>query len=216
MIASAPTQDFTKQGGAVPVAKIAMTHLLKTSLLGFGAALVLAGCNAPDASAPATQAAAPAEAAPEAAPEATPAPAAEAAAPTLSRSVTINADAATVWALIGPFCSLGDWHPVVGSCTIGDDGNRTIVTADGSATFIERETTRDDAAHTYSYAIVSSPLPVADYVASISVTETAPGASTITWSSHYTTPEGMDAVAAEALTGIYEAGFAGISASLAG
>ena len=180
-----------------------MTHLLKTSLLGLGAALVLAGCNAPEASAPAAPAAAPAEAT------------GEATAPTLSRSVSVNADAATVWALIGPFCSLGDWHPVVGSCTIGDDGNRTIVTADGSATFIERETTRDDAAHTYSYAIVSSPLPVADYVATISVTETAPGASTITWSSHYTTPEGMDAVAAEALTGIYEAGFAGISARLA-
>ena len=188
-----------------------MTHLLKTSLLGLGAALVLAGCNAPEASAPAAPAAAPAEATGEV----TAATTGEAAAPTLSRSVTVNADAATVWALIGPFCSLGDWHPVVGSCTIGDDGHRTIITADGSATFIERETTRDDAAHTYSYAIVSSPLPVADYVATISVTETAPGASTITWSSHYTTPEGMDAVAAEALTGIYEAGFAGISASLA-
>tara|TARA_R110000744_G_scaffold84678_5_gene165775 strand:+ start:23193 stop:23762 length:570 start_codon:yes stop_codon:yes gene_type:complete len=188
-----------------------MTHLLKTSLLGLGAALVLAGCNAPEASAPAAPAAAPAEATGEV----TAATTGEAAAPTLSRSVTVNADAATVWALIGPFCSLGDWHPVVGSCTIGDDGHRTIITADGSATFIERETARDDAAHTYSYAIISSPLPVAGYVASIAVNETTPGVSTVTWSSHYTTPDGMDAAAAEALTGIYEAGFAGISASLA-
>ncbi|WP_417497236.1 SRPBCC family protein [Maricaulis sp.] len=198
-----------------------MTYPLKTSLLGLGAALLLAGCNAPDASAPATPEAAP-ETAPEtapaqAAPEAMPAPAlaAEAAAPTLSRSVTVNADAATVWALIGPLCSLGEWHPAVGSCTIGDDGNRTIVTADGSATFVERETARDDAAHTYSYAIISSPLPIANYVATIAVSETAPGSSTITWSSHYTALDSQDEAAAAALTGIYEAGFAGISASLA-
>ena len=195
-----------------------MTLVLKTSLLGLGAALVLAGCNAPDTSAPEAPAAAPAEsaapAAPEAAPEAAPTP--EAAAPTLSRSVTVTADAATVWTLIGPFCSLSDWHPVVGSCTIGDDGTRTIITADGSATFIEREVARDDAAQTYSYAIISSPLPIADYIATISVNETAPGVSTITWSSHYTAFDGQDEAAAAALAGIYEAGFAGITASLAG
>ncbi|WP_339746372.1 SRPBCC family protein [uncultured Maricaulis sp.] len=192
-----------------------MTHLLNTSLLGLGAALVLGACSAPDASAPEAPAAAPAEM--EAAPAAAPASeaTAETAAPTLSRSVTVNADAHTVWALIGPFCSLPDWHPVVGSCTIGDDGTRTIVTADGSATFNERETTRDDDAHTYSYAIISSPLPVIDYVATISVDETTTGVSTVTWSSHYTTPEGMDDAAAAALAGIYEAGFAGISAKLA-
>ena len=211
MIASAPTSDFTPGGGAVPVADTDMAHLLNTTLLGLGAALVLAGCNAPDTGTAEAPAAAPADMAAAPASETT----GEAAAPTLSRSVSVNADAATVWALIGPFCSLGDWHPVVGSCTIGDDGHRTIITADGSATFIERETARDDAAHTYSYAIISSPLPVAGYVASIAVNETTPGVSTVTWSSHYTTPDGMDAAAAEALTGIYEAGFAGISASLA-
>ena len=203
-----------------------MTQSLKSPLTGLvsrlaclGAALALGACNAPDATAPATPAPAETEAAPEAAPAAEPALEAntEAAAPTLSRSLQVNADADTVWALIGPFCSLSDWHPVVGSCTVNDETPpvRTIITADGSATFTEREVARDDAAHSYAYAILTGPLPVIDYVATLAVTDTAPGVSTVSWSSHYTTPEGMDDAAAAALIGIYEAGFAGITARLA-
>lgn len=194
-----------------------MTHRLNASLLGLGAALVLGACSAPDARAPEAPAAAPAEI--EAAPAAAPVSEAltETAAPTLSRSGTVNADADAVWALIGPFCSLDQWHPVVGSCAMSDETPpvRTLVTADGSATFVEREFGRDDAAHSYGYAILSGPLPVIDYVATIRVEDTAPGVSTVTWSSHYTTPEGMDEIAATTLSGLYDAGFAGISAKLA-
>lgn len=176
----------------------------------FGAVLALGGCSAPDASdAPAAHDPAATAPASEAASEST--------APTLSRSGTINADAATVWALISPFCSMDQWHPVVGSCTLGDETPplRTLITADGSATFIEREVQRDDTARTYSYAILSGPLPVIDYVGTIRVEDTAPGVSTVTWSSQYTTPDGMEETAATTLSGLYDAGFAGISAALA-
>jgi len=135
----------------------------------------------------------------------------------VSRSIDVQAAPAAVWEAIGPFCSISDWHPVVGTCE--EDGNtpptRTLVTADGAATFVELQTDRDDAAQTYSYTILSGPLPISDYVATISVEENASGGSTVQWSGVYTPDEGADEGAAEALTGIYDAGLGSIAASFA-
>jgi hypothetical protein len=186
-----------------------------------GLGLVLAGCTAAEDTHDAAQDAAqdgasdPHAAAPEA--DAETMPHNDSAAPTLSRSVVVNATADEVWAAIGSFCSVQDWHPVVGSCTL--DGNspptRTLVTVDGTATFVEQETMRDDVAHSYSYAILSGPLPVSDYVGTISVAEASPETSTITWSSVYTAAEGQDDAASGALTGIYDSGLTAIAASMA-
>jgi hypothetical protein len=138
-------------------------------------------------------------------------------APTLSHSVHVAASAADAWALIGGFCAVSDWHPVVGTCTT--DGatppTRTLVTVDGSATFVEQETARDDAGFSYSYAIMSGPLPVSDYVGTLSVADDADGGSTITWSSVYVAVDGQDDAAAGALTGIYESGLAAVAIELA-
>ena len=41
----------------------------------------------------------------------------------LARSIDVDAPPAAVWALIGPFCGIKDWHPVIATCT--DDG-RTL------------------------------------------------------------------------------------------
>ena len=133
--------------------------------------------------------------------------------PTLSRSIEVTASAAEIWAAIGAFCSVPDWHPAVGTCSHDGESppTRTLVTVDGQATFVELETARDDAMFTYSYAILSGPLPITDYIATISVAEMADGGSTVTWSSHYTPLEGHDETAASALTGIYDSGLAAIA-----
>src|SRR5689334_1056127 len=81
---------------------------------------------------------------------------------TLTRSVVVHARPDAVWAAIGPFCAIGQWHPAIGSCTL--DGaakpTRTLVTRDGAATFVELQVARDDAAHRYAYSFTSSPIPV--------------------------------------------------------
>jgi hypothetical protein len=212
---------FTAMGDCMSIIGTNSLHTL-ISRLGraapaacFGAALMLGACSGPDTEAPATPDPAPAEV--EAAPAAETAAeaASETIAPTLLRTIELDASAETVWALIGPFCSIADWHPVVGSCTLGDGPTRTIVTVDGAATFVEREIARDDSGRHYAYRIESSPLPVIDYVATFGVAETGPDSSTLIWASHYTALDGQDEAAAAALTGIYESGMAGIVARLA-
>jgi len=143
--------------------------------------------------------------------------AAPASAATLSRSVDVNGTPAAVWAMIGPFCAIKDWHPAIGACT--QDGaappTRTLVTKDGKATFVETQTARSDATHLYSYTFKSSPLPVTRYASTIAVTAKGDGMSTVTWSSTYTPDPGKEKDANDALTGIYDSGLGAIKARLA-
>jgi polyketide cyclase/dehydrase/lipid transport protein len=133
---------------------------------------------------------------------------------TLSRSVDVNAPPAAVWSMIGPWCAIKDWLPPVGSCTekAGPPRERTLVTKDGKATFIERETARNEADHSYSYAFKSTPLPVTGYEATIKVIAKGPIMSTVTWSSTYMPNAGKEQDAQKALTEIYDAGLSTIKA----
>src|ERR1700694_1519327 len=84
-----------------------------------------------------------------------------ASAATLTRTMEVNGAPATVWSAIGAFCAIKDWLPPVGMCI--EDGKtpptRTLVTKDGKASFVEKQTARNDKEHSYSYTFVSSHLP---------------------------------------------------------
>ncbi len=135
----------------------------------------------------------------------------------LSRSVDVKAAPSAVWSLIGPFCAIKNWLPPVGACI--EDGKapptRTLVTKDGKAAFVETQTARNDAEHSYSYAFISSPLPVTNYTSTIKVTAKGDGSSTISWSGSYTPDQGKENAASEALNGVYDAGLAEIKAKFA-
>jgi hypothetical protein len=135
----------------------------------------------------------------------------------LSRSTEVNGTPATVWSAIGGFCAIKDWLPPVGMCI--EDGKtppiRTLVTRDGKASFVEKQTARNDAEHSYSYTFLSSPLPVSNYTSTIKVTAKGDGSSTVTWSGSYTPDQGKEKAANEALGEVYEAGLTQIKAKLA-
>lgn len=140
-----------------------------------------------------------------------------ASAASLTRSIEVKATPASVWAKIGPFCAIQDWLPPVGTCA--QDGKtpptRTLVTKDGKATFVELQTARNDARRTYSYTFVSSPLPVTHYTSTIKVSGTRRGTSVVTWTGSYTPNTGKDKDAADALSGIYQAGLEEIKTKFA-
>jgi hypothetical protein len=135
----------------------------------------------------------------------------------LSRSMEVNATPAAVWSAIGAFCAIKDWLPPVGICI--EDGKtppiRTLVTKDGKAAFVEKQTARNDAEHSYSYAFLSSPLPVTNYSSTIKVTAKGEGTSVVTWTGTYTPDSGKEKDASEALNGVYEAGLSSIKARFA-
>lgn len=133
---------------------------------------------------------------------------------TLSRSADVSGTVSAVWSMIGPFCAIKDWLPPVGTCTEtgSSPAERILVTKDGKATFIEMQTARSEAEHSYSYTFKSSPLPVTDYTSTLKVVAKGDGVSTVTWSSTYVPNAGKEHDARKALTGIYESGLASIKA----
>lgn len=134
----------------------------------------------------------------------------------VSHSVEVRATPAQVWSKIGAFCAIQSWLPPVGSCTsdLGNPPTRTLVTKDGKATFVEKQTARSDTQHFYTYQFQSSPLPVTHYTSTIEVLPKGNGLSTVRWRGTYTPDRGKEKDAQDALNGIYMAGLESIKTLL--
>ncbi len=132
----------------------------------------------------------------------------------LSRSIEVSGAPSEVWSVIGSFCAIKEWLPPVGMCI--EDGKspptRTLITKDGKASFVETQTARNDREYSYSYAFLSSPLPVTKYQSTIKVTAKSESVSVVTWTGSYTPDSGKEKDAINALSGVYESGLATIQA----
>ncbi len=116
--------------------------------------------------------------------------------------------AQAVWSVIGGFNGLPDWHPAIEKSETTTEGGvkvRTLSLAGGGA-IEERLEKVDDTERSYTYSILSGPLPVADYTATIRVRESGAGC-TVEWSSEFTPSGAPESDAAAAIRGVYEAGF---------
>lgn len=140
----------------------------------------------------------------------------------VTQSIDIEAPPAAVWALIGDFCAIEKWHPLVKRCALSndrddDEGNpvaiRRLVAAGGLGTIVEVQTMRNETAMSYSYAFVEGPLPVSAYNATISVTP-KDAASTVVWTATFDAAGMTDAEAKTDIEGVYEQGLAGIAKAI--
>ena len=136
----------------------------------------------------------------------------------LTRSVDVDAAPAEVWSVIGPFCSIRDWHPAIASCSTDgrDPPTRTLTTKDGSATFVEPQVARSDEAHVYAYGFKSSPFPVRNYTGTIRVLPRGGGGSTVIWRGVYVPDPGKDQEANDDFAAVYESGLAALKSRFGG
>ena len=126
----------------------------------------------------------------------------------VNMTTDLSAPADTVWNVVRGFNALPDWHPAVAGSELSEDGGVTTRTLSlvGGGSIVERLDSADEKDRSYSYTILSGPLPVADYNGTIRVLDKGNGCA-VEWSSEFNAagvPEG-DAVAV--IRGIYEAGF---------
>ena len=130
-----------------------------------------------------------------------------------SKTLDIKASPAKVWAAIGDFCGIAQWHPAITGCTLSKQGRakvRTLTLKDGG-TIVERQISRNNKAMSYRYTIVSGPLPVANYRSTISVMPSA-GGSTVSWTGTFVAKGADDAKATAAIQGVYDSGLDGLAA----
>ena len=136
----------------------------------------------------------------------------------VSMSSAYPVSAETIWKMIGGFNSLPNWHPAVTKCDIETEGNTTLrrLHLIGGATILEKLERLEDDGQSYTYSIVESPLPVANYNATITVRESESGGSIIEWSSEFEAEGAPENEATKAIEGIYQAGLDNLSKMFGG
>ncbi|WP_108683449.1 SRPBCC family protein [Methyloceanibacter sp. wino2] len=117
-----------------------------------------------------------------------------------------------VWAIVGDFCAIKDWHPAVVECDEMEEGGDTyrILTLGDGGKIKEKLTEKGDTS--YSYEIIESPLPVQNYAATLSVTEDdGDDIAEVAWTAEFDPADGVEeAKAVEVISGIFDAGIEGI------
>lgn len=124
----------------------------------------------------------------------------------VTKQVTVDATPAQAWAAIGDFCAIGGWHPAVEACVLGEKNGKTMRTLSlkGGGEIVEELVERDEDDRSYTYRIIESPLPVANYESTIEVEDE--GGTTIVWSGEFDAKGAPDADAVAVIAGIYQAG----------
>jgi hypothetical protein len=123
-------------------------------------------------------------------------------------STRLAAPAASVWKHIGPFASVGNWHPMIDEvkCENGRDGEvRTVLTTTGEEQ-VERLLEWNGAQRFYRYAMACGVLPVKDCVGELRVDDNGDGTSTIRWSSDFEVTDGHETGGASAVEAFLKAG----------
>ena len=88
----------------------------------------------------------------------------------ISRSIELSAPSEAIWSVIGDFCDIDDWHPNVTACALKvSDGAlvRVVTTKEGKETVHQR--IAKEAGISYTYKSALSPLPVENFVATLSI-----------------------------------------------
>ena len=144
-----------------------------------------------------------------------------AAAPTLkvSKSVTIHASAATVWARVKDFGGLNTWHPAVSKDDIiaGTDnhpGAERKLTLGNGGWVHEKLLSFDNAHRRFGYTILGGVLPVSDYHSTLHVVAVGKDSSKVTWSgtfkrkdtSAHPAADADDKTATTTIAGVYQSG----------
>ena len=133
----------------------------------------------------------------------------------VTESVQLSVPVDQVWPSIGPFCGLSDWHPAVEKCELRQDakGQLRLITVKGGGVIEERLLSASDTQHRIAYSILSSPLPVKNYTASLSATPSGKGTKLV-WKAKFMPNGASEAEAKKVISGIFTSGFDGLKQRL--
>jgi len=131
----------------------------------------------------------------------------------VSKKTVLNAPLDQAWSVVGDFNGLPRFVSAVAQSTVEGSGTgalRTLTLQDGGK-IVERLESFDEGQTTLQYSIVSSPLPVDNYLSTMKLASLDDGRCELEWSSTFD-PKGVPQAEAEGIIGgIYEMGFEGLN-----
>lgn len=128
----------------------------------------------------------------------------------VKREGVIDAPVDVVWARIGGWCSLKDWHPNVTGCLKIKNKrlSQRVVNLSNGGVIVNQLTKVEEAS--YSYSIVTGPLPVADYNSTLSVISVGTNKTKVIWRATFMARGVPDAEAERAVKNAYNIGLKAI------
>jgi mxaD protein len=145
----------------------------------------------------------------------------------VTETIEIKAPLAKVWAAIRDYDGLPSWHPGFAKDEIVKGTNNTpgavrALTIKDGPTFTEELLAFSEKDHSYKYRIIESPLPLQDYVSTISLAPGKDGTTVVTWVGNFkrknpadNPPEAeSDAGAVKLITGVYKTGLENLKKQL--
>jgi len=129
-----------------------------------------------------------------------------------SVTMTSSMSPDALWKKVGDFCGIATWHPAIEKCVLSADGKQRTLSVKGGGSVVEALEKWDDANRTYTYTILSGPLPVANYHSTISVSADPKG-SALKWIGNFNAKGASDADAKKTMDGVYEAGAKSLTGS---
>lgn len=128
--------------------------------------------------------------------------------------IDVKAAPAAVWAAIGDFCDLPDWHPIVAKCEIKKDGDKTTrilwIGEDKDPSFEELLTSSDGSHYKYTATKIGA-LPIKNYKSHLSIKPNGSGTQ-VHWHTTYDANGKPDAEVQKIMDGVYMDGLKGIKA----
>ena len=125
----------------------------------------------------------------------------------VTRDVVVNETPEEVWRVIGTYSNMTDWHPAVTSTQMAGAKTPTRLLILGDGSIVREELIDNVDGESYTYKILSGPLPVANYVSTLSIEEVGRNKTRVTWTSTFDPADNVPKKDAQkAIIGVYEAG----------
>ena len=125
----------------------------------------------------------------------------------ITKDVIVNGTTENVWDVIGDFGNMTVWHPAVTSTQLAGSKTprRLLILGDGS---IVREELIDAIdGQSFTYKIIGGPLPVANYVSTLSIESVGNNKTRVEWTGSFDPASGTSKKdAKETMEGVYDAG----------
>ena len=130
----------------------------------------------------------------------------------VSMSTPLGAPAAAVWGTIRDFNAFSKFLPLIATSTMNGSGVGAVrnLTLQDGAEVAERLESFDENQRTLSYRILSAPLPLENYIATMRVEDRPNGRCELQWSSTFEPKGAPEADVKALIEGIYAAGFDGL------
>ena len=131
----------------------------------------------------------------------------------VSMQTTIHASADEVWNTISDFNGLPTFIPAIIKSSMEGSGVgavRTLKLQDSDAPIVEKLERLDEQARTLSYSIIESPLPLANYIATVEVRQLDEKQCELKWWSTFEPKGAPEAEEQKIVEGVYTMAFDGL------